>query len=612
MPLPTKQELGEKLLEYPLIRQLLFERWFRLAFAAFVLVFVFLGLFLPKIWRTSQADFTPVIKVSGLDLVQAWSLRRTAVKQAAAGKFEEANYAWQAALANNRADPALVRGALGSMLQDPHRRQYANQAIQEAFWLLRLTQTNLVDVELAARVLQSYDYYEPIVSLAGPRLDQCSQNLLAIYLKALFDLGQAQAFDARWRELQKRLPNDPALRVYRAAYLVGWGPPETIGTARAELNAASEDPVLRSLATRLKLAVSGKEMSAENYAQALKQLEDWHEDTLKQHAIYWRLLNGTGRKSEALQLLQQYSQPPSSAVEVAELAQSYSDLGLRDQALQLLQRYTKDYAHAGIFWICYAGILTEAKRWEDLRNLAIQMRSEDALRDQLAALSYFLEGRAELGLGRTENAKAAFTRAVEREIPSPSFGLRTASQLLDFGFPELARTLLLRLENSFQHDFTFWVLLFRASDQLKDVDNLVKSASNAYLLNPNDRVLANNYAAALIITRQKPEEAIRLTLPLISDNPSSVHAVINHSAALLLNGRPKEAEALLNTIATNRLTASQWTLYNLDRFETCLTLHDYDCARSLSDTIDVQYLYPSQRRWLDDARRQLPPRQKDG
>src|SRR5437763_1849751 len=117
MAVPTKEELGAKLLDYPLLRQLVFERWFRLAFGLFVLVFVFLGLFLPKMWKTSKPGFVPVIKVSGLDLVQAWSLKRTAVKASAAGRFEEANLAWQGALANNRADPDLVRGALRNLLK---------------------------------------------------------------------------------------------------------------------------------------------------------------------------------------------------------------------------------------------------------------------------------------------------------------------------------------------------------------------------------------------------------------------------------------------------------------------------------------------------------------
>ena len=43
-----------------------------------------------------------------MDLVQAWSLKRSALK-AAAAEDDDAAYAWQAAIANDAADPDLFR-----------------------------------------------------------------------------------------------------------------------------------------------------------------------------------------------------------------------------------------------------------------------------------------------------------------------------------------------------------------------------------------------------------------------------------------------------------------------------------------------------------------------
>src|SRR5262249_30239192 len=283
----------------PLLRQLLYERWFRVAFAGLVLFFIFLSLFLPKIWRTSRHGFIPVIKVSGLDLVQAWSLKRTALKAAAAGDFEEANFAWQAALANNRTDPDLVRGALRNILADPNRRRRTGPAIQESLWLLRLTQTNLVDLELAAQVLDQFNYYDSVLTLLQPRVQELTPLLAAVYLKSLFSLGRMQAFEAGWKRFHDQVQNDPELPLYRAAFLAGWGPPGTITEGRQTLEAATQDPALRVLAYRLKLALSGREMNAAEYGKTLKQLEDWREDTLIQHAGLWRLLHDTGRSEEA-------------------------------------------------------------------------------------------------------------------------------------------------------------------------------------------------------------------------------------------------------------------------------------------------------------------------
>src|SRR5262249_27601987 len=161
-----------------------------------------------------------------------------------------------------------------------------------------------------------------------------------------------------------------------------------------------------------------------------------------------------------------------------------------------------------------------------------------------------------------------------------------------------------------QEEVQYWVLLFTVADQLKDTDLLIKAARQAYALKPKDPVVINNYAAALIIRRQDPQEVIKLTLPLFTDNPNSLHAVVNHSAALLLNDRPKEAEALLSRVRTNTLNRAQLALFNLDLFETYFSLHDFDRARQISDQIEADLLYPTQRHWLEQVRQGLPPRSK--
>jgi tetratricopeptide (TPR) repeat protein len=612
MGLPSREELGAKLLDYPLLRQLLFERWFRIAFALFVCVFVFFGLFLPKIWRTSPANFRPVIKVSGLDLVQAWSLKRTALKAGAKGDFDEANYAWQSAIANNRADPDLLRGALRNVLKEPHRRQRANQGVQEALWLLRLTGTNIVDLELAARVLDQFRYHDIVISLTEPRVKELTPGLAGLYLKALFEQGRVGVFEKRWNTLGPLVDKDPELALYRAAYLVGWGPPDTVTAARKQIEAATENAGLRLVAYRLKLVLSAREMNTREYGQTLRKLEDWREDTLNNYIGYWRLLAANGEKAEAVRLAQAHTDPPASPIEVVELAQVYSELDLRPMGLQLYQRYVKDFGHAPIFWVGYANALVDAKQWEDLRKVALQIRSEEGTRDQLSGFSYFLEGRAELALGRKANAVAAFEQAANRDFTYPALGEKVAAQLVQFGQADLARAVLMRLEKTLQDDPRYWVVLFSVADQLKDVDLLVKAGRRAYELNPNDPAVMNNYAAALIISRQDPQEAIKVTLPFLSQNPNSLHAVVNHSAALLLNDRPKEAEALLDRVRTNNLTADQLALYNFDLFETYVGLRQFDRAWKISDRIEAARLYPTQRRWLEQTLQGLPPRPKSG
>jgi tetratricopeptide (TPR) repeat protein len=600
--------IRDKLLESALLRQLFYERWFRVAFAGCVLLLIFLALFLPKIWTTSGPGVMPVIKVSGLDLVQAWSLKRSALKAMADGKYEEANYAWQAALANNRADPELVRGILRNILQAPRRRETTVQALSGAFWLLNLTGTNRSDLDLAIRVFENHHYYDGIVDLLGTRTNELSAPLEAAYLKALFHRGMMEAFQAHWMGVGASLEQDAELRLYRAAYFAGWGPPGTIVQARQELEAASEHGGMRLLACRLLLSLTAHQLDADAYGQVLGQLREWREDTLTVHAGYWRLLLASGRKSDAAALAQAHPYPPATPSEAVELVRVYGELGLRDQALHLLRRYASDFGHAPTFWIIYANALLEVRHWEELRSLAIQMRAQDAVRDHLAGFSYFLEGRAELALGRSANAEAAFERIRGREFPYPQMGQHVADQLLKLGHAALARDLLRGLAVSLADSLGYWLLLFNAADQLKEVDLMLEAATHAHTLAPNHPVAVNNYAAALLIKRHKPDEAIRLTLQLYLRNPNSLYAVVNHSAALLLNQRPQEAEVLLQRIQTNGLSQAQMALFNLDLFELHFSLRRFEQAWEISDRIEPHLLYPTQQAWFEQARRQMPPR----
>jgi len=82
-------------------------------------------------------------------------------------------------------------------------------------------------------------------------------------------------------------------------------------------------------------------------------------------------------------------------------------------------------------------------------------------------------------------------------------------------------------------------------------------------------------------------------------------AKINHSASLLLNGRAREAEAILKTVPTNTLNRAQMTVYNFDLFETQYRLGRLDQAQAMNEHIEEDYLYPPQRVWLAKVRKEL-------
>ena len=86
-------------------------------------------------------------------------------------------------------------------------------------------------------------------------------------------------------------------------------------------------------------------------------------------------------------------------------------------------------------------------------------------------------------------------------------------------------------------------------------------------LDSNNVVSLNNYAAALLVRRERPEEAIRYTLQLISSNGTNPGFVLNHGLALLQNGRSEEAESHFRALAIDNLRPELVTSLGLAWFE---------------------------------------------
>ncbi len=611
MRLPTKAKMSARFANYPLLQLLLFDIRFRIVLICLFVFFACGALFLPKMWTTSPKGFLPVIKVSALDLVQVWSLKRNALKSMEAGEFDHANEAWQNAVANNPADPELVRNYLRCFLKSERPRTKASPAFQQSFWLLRLAQTNLSDLELAAQLFEHYRYSEFLIGLLQPHKDKFTPALETTYLKALFNTGQIQEFNTRWTQVGAKLATDQELPCYRLAYLAGWGPAQSRSEAQQKLEAAFQDPARSILAHRLELAVSLQLAEAERYQASLQRLEEKRQDTLADHINYWRLLANVGQRQQAVELAQTSAFVPASAWETVELAQIHAKLGLYKQALEVLKRYVPEYGYAARPWVTYANSLMEAKQWEELRSVALKIRTMEGVKDHLAGYSYYLEGRAELALGRHTTAEVAFREIPALPIEDTSVASMVANDLLTLSYPSIARDLLQKREKDFVGDFNYWMLLFSAADQLKDVDLMLSSSSKAYELNPNNAIIVNNYAAALLIARQQPDQVVKLTLLFVSQNPNSILARINHSAALLLNGRPLEAEKLLKTVNTSELTRAQISIYNLDLFEMHLALQQYELAWKTHGLIEPEFLYPTQQKWLKEAEKLLPARRPD-
>ncbi|MCX8109233.1 MAG: class I mannose-6-phosphate isomerase, partial [Verrucomicrobiae bacterium] len=97
----VKRRLARNLIYSPFLRMLVLKFWFRVAVLSLVAILAALAVLLPPVWRTSPPGFTPIIRISLLDKIQAKMLQKTAERAAAAGNYRAAADAWRAAFANN-------------------------------------------------------------------------------------------------------------------------------------------------------------------------------------------------------------------------------------------------------------------------------------------------------------------------------------------------------------------------------------------------------------------------------------------------------------------------------------------------------------------------------
>jgi predicted Zn-dependent protease len=257
--------------------------------------------------------------------------------------------------------------------------------------------------------------------------------------------------------------------------------------------------------------------------------------------------------------------------------------------------------------LAYLALLVDTKNWEDLRALGAKIRLRSNLPETLTAFGYFAEGWAELAQRRTNQAKQAFDKIKAFKIDEPSLAVAMAERLVNAGYVEYAIALLWKLEPQLSNRSVFWLVLTQVAYVQKDNDLLLRAAKRAYELAPDDLIAVNNYAAALLINRVQPEEAIKLTLQLVRQMPMSLVAVVNHATALLLNKRSLEAQELLGQVDAGRLTAEESAQYYRAMFELWLNLDKLAQAREAYQRIDKRLLYRVQVRWLEETLEKLPP-----
>ncbi|HVK57699.1 MAG TPA: tetratricopeptide repeat protein [Candidatus Kapabacteria bacterium] len=546
-----------------------------------------------------------------MDKTQSWALKRSATELMEKRDFARASQSWEAAVAQNPADVSALRGFLSNTLNlEKSDRHLFRSAVSQMNWLMRLTETNAIDVNLTAKVCEKFKWHDVAVYYLGNIKNTLPPEAEAVYLKALFHQGRISEFESRFAKSGTRL-TDKEIPLY-ALSLRATGRGAAADNAQRELERAAAGSEHAQLATRLHMIASGEKGDIEAYQRDLQALGLRNEDTVSDHARYWILLSRRGRQDEAKQLANAFTRAPDSSSETVRLADAYFQLGMLEAARELLKKTAPAFAHAPEVWMTYAAVLDRLSDWGGMRAIALKIREDSSGRDTLWGYAYFLEGKAELAEKRLSSADRAFEKAVECSYEIPPLGLAVANGISKLKYGALALRLFQKLEHSFEADPAFWESYFDAAFASQDGAGVLKASERCYQMNPRNVNVHNRYVAALLVNRSKPDEVIKLTVQLVSNFPNSLAAKINHSFALLMNQRTSEALALLDSLNAVGLSVTEASDYHLALFEAYHNLQRWEDAERAAEKIAVRALFPEQRKWLNEKLSQIPTRQIAG
>lgn len=615
-PAGWRGRVGERLGDRPVLRLIALNPVSAGIVIMLLLAVLLVGLSLPKIWRSTPAGFRPVVRISLLDYLQSWSLQRSAEKSLAEGDQKAATRALLSASRNNLGNVALVRRALEALVNSAGIKEEttSQQAANTADWLLLLSRTNQNDVFLAARVYDAIGDSYAVLRLLEPGEQEIPAGLYGAMAKAMFNTGDASAFGEWWEKAEEGTRADPVLQLYHAAWRVGWGPEAAAEPHRQALEAAAETLDRRSLANRLLLRVARQRKDLEGYREALERLEGFQGDRMADHTDYWRMLRDANRREEGLQMARNHPFPPRHALEAAQYGLALSELGDRAAARRMLELYGPTLGNGpAVFclplWALLGDLYIAQKAWTELARTGKDIRSLPYGSASMGGFGWFVEGRAMVELGDRASAGEMFDAAIREGFSTRAMGLEVASVMLQVGFPERAQRLLLPLEESLGDDVRYWATLFEAAYSVrKDEALLFKAARRAFDLEPDSLVRKVNYAVALLITRQRPGDAVGLTLEFADAHRGSSLALLNHAHALAMVGRGAEAAQFLGRMPapTNPDAVTARAMVDL---EISLARRDDEGARKAMEQIEERFLFPSQVEWLAKERQRLagPP-----
>ena len=575
-----------------------YERPFRLAVGIGLLFALALGVILPKIWISSPPHLDEPIRVSILDLVQSRALKNSAQALLKEGKMPEAVSAWTEAIANNRADVEAIRSLLETLASDPKpSRKYLGLSYGHASFLLKLTQTNRMDMALSSRILLAYGLYPQVIKWVSASPSESEPESVENRLVALFETDQMEEFGRIWASDSHRLSTRSLASLYGAAWTAGWGPRADAREARAVVEKAAAAGNQRGRALQLLLPLHYSRLDLGSYESTLSQLETITEARVIDSVRLWILLDQTGNRTRAIKLAGGYSVQAETGAEAELLIQTWRRLGLTSLALEFARKQTTEFDYYPGLWTALASLLIEAKSWDELQRMATSVRNGGLNIGSTAWVS-FLEGLVDHHQNRAASATNQFFASATNAFSNPLLGFSSATTMRQLGYPTPATLLLQNLQGQFTNNLIFWASLQSAAYEGRNADAILEASEQLHLLQPTHAIAANNFAAALLTQRVRLDDTLKITRNLFAQYPDTAAVRINQASALIRNRRLDEALPVLQGLKALTMSESEQTFAQLAWFEYHDARESIDEALTVADQIEKHFLFEGQKVWL--------------
>lgn len=558
-------------------------------------------LLIPKRWNPAPEGFSRTLRISLLDYLQAWSLRRSAAAAVEAGRWEDALSSYRGAIGNNLVDTSALRGALGVLRDAPWCRSgNLGLLFTCSELLLEVSHTNRTDVLLVADVLERHRIAEAALEKLRPWSSQFTPEEDRVWTRALLGSGRLEAFLEHWNTNPDRFRNDPLLALYRATADAGWGTPELAVPGLETLRHGIANPRTRATAARLFAAAALQRTDFNAYSEALEALHESDSAMALDDAAWWELLARGGRREEARDLARKYSRiPPPTAIEMVQLARTWMALGLEDHALETLRRHADRYGQSLEVWTTYFDLLILRKDWSELRRVCATLRANATARDNLLPVTLYADLRADLAEGRKSTVRETSRRLLEAPLPAPGLALRFAAGLNAAGEHETAWNFLRRIEEPFANSPDYWLENVVSARGRRDIVALRSASDRLAAVAPNNLVAQSIRLVTLLGTRQEPAEALALSLRLMNGGATNASSRINHAMALLLNSRADEALTLLTPLREAQLTDDESNSWLVAQTDALAQLGRHREALGFGQRARTSILLPPQETWFN-------------